>query len=452
MMCINTPTNASQASVTHADFKMSGISLSAESFKEIFSGNPRTRDVTVQESLPFSANLSLESISINERNISMDLQLNTTGRTVSIPVKGLLSAGFRSKTGTNSIIVEVENTTQEYKILLFEIFNDTEEDNLLIINKEKYASTPHIKISIQDIDGNIYLLESDMPECFGFLDASQYPLADKNNDALWWAHNFFNHQNDTLPTNHENMTKLGLDTQARASNSFSIWAPESIFRCTFEYAGSIIECWSLPYVEYKHVNVSSSDSIWTAKFKVAEHIEIDGVTRYGDNAYRYRNVSLSFGAGDKTIFLRTMREGRFTDSYSLFTDLIENGEQFSATLLKYTAERVGGSTFATVLDKVSNMSSRNATVELGIQNVNLMEDNTTAVGEKLPARYVFEASYDQGNAAGVGDYFILQAVTQYEGTGSCSTTGALVISFDVDYDNELTTIEKSIPLNYTAAP
>ena len=451
MTCINTPVNASQANVTLADFNMFGISLSADSFKETFSGNPHTRDVTVRESLPFSANLSLENISINQRNIRVDAQLNTTGGTVSIPIRGLLSAGFRTQTGINSIIVEVQNTTQEYEILLFEIFNDTAEDSLLIVNKEEYATTPHIKIYIQDIDDNVYLLESDMPECFGFLDASQYPLADKNNDALWWARNLVNHQNDNLATNYENLTKLGLNTQTRALNSFSMWAPETIFRDTFYLAGSLVECWSLPYVEYKHVNVSSSDSTWTARFKVAEHVEIQGVTYYGNNAYQYRNVSLSFGAGDKTIFLRALQEGRFTDSNAWVNALKENGETITASLLKYTAQRVGGSTFATVLNIVSNMSSSNATVTLGQQGMDLREDNATAVGEKLPTKYVFETSYDQsGN--GVGDYFILQAVAQYEGAGSCSTTGALVFSFDVEYDGELTTIEKSIQLNYTAAP
>ena len=57
------------------------------------------------------------------------------------------------------------------------------------------------------------------------------------------------------------MTELGLNTQARALNSFSMWTPETFFRDTLYYAGSLIKCWSLPYVDYDNELTTIEKSI-----------------------------------------------------------------------------------------------------------------------------------------------------------------------------------------------
>ncbi len=64
-----------------------------------------------------------------------------------------------------------------------------------------------------------------------------------------------------------------------------------------------IKMYSMPYVEYwvSHVHVPYGTP-WIARFQVAEFVEYEGTRIYGNNHIQYRNVELSFEAGDYSVF------------------------------------------------------------------------------------------------------------------------------------------------------
>ena len=447
------PTSAHSIASSSEEVNTTGISMTPETFKSTFSGTPNMRNCTVTSAVTQSTHLTLSDISITKRTLTLNANLTTNNTSTSFPITGNLSAGFRSQAGINSIIVEVYEPQKDYNILLFEIYNDSTQDSLLITNTDTLSTSPHVKLYIQDSSDTMFLFEFLMPDVFQSLTATNYPTANKNYDALWWAHDFVAHQNTSLTTTPELLTKLGIDTQTRAANDTYTWEYAQTFYDTFYLAGSLVECWSLPYIEYKYTDVESADSTWFARFKIAERTEIQGITYYGTNAYQYRNLKISFGGGDKTIFNRTYQQGRFTEEKTLGDILIESGKNITFAFLRYTAQRVGISDYSTVSNILNNMVSTNKTIKLGTDNIYLTAENVSAVGEQLPTKYVFHSSTKQGSNSTAGDYYLFQAITQYEeGPGNASTTGILRFSFDVEYNNQLTNITRSIRLYYSITP
>lgn len=178
-----------------AGVSLSGVSISATDFAKVFSGDPAERTVQLSDcSTP--CKLGVKDVSIAEEEISLEITVQKGGQSHSLPITGKLSSSFKLEDGINSIIVEVNAEVKSYEVLLFEIFNDTEEDILLLESgngEDGLQGVPHIKIYLQDDQDQVYLFEGALPECFSDLNASDYPKANSRKDSLLWAMDLVTH-------------------------------------------------------------------------------------------------------------------------------------------------------------------------------------------------------------------------------------------------------------------
>ncbi|WP_223068314.1 hypothetical protein [Paenibacillus caui] len=239
-----------------------------------------------------------------------------------------------------------------------------------------------------------------------------------------------------------------------ALGSFSTWTNPTTYYTSFYVGSDYTQCWSLPYLSYKHVNVTSQDSTWIAQFKVAEHTQVGNYTYYGNNVFEYKNLKIAFGSGDYSTMIRTFQQGRVYDT-STFGGLKKTGDKIAADLIKKTLSAVPyGSTINDVLGYINTAVSGGGEVTLGSQGVDLSGSPVSAAGEKLASKYKLEECTDHGGQTENGHYFTYHVVLNYEGNGSSkSTTGNLQLKFDVfNYEDYSTTpISKDFTLSYTAS-
>ena len=437
-----------------------GIVMSTTDFKNTFSGEPSSRIPISKARSVSNASISLSNIVINNDTIDFTAVLTVNNTTTTLPVKGKLSSGHKVQQGINSIIIDVSNTVNGYNFLLFEICNDSDKNDLLVANRKNTTTfstnDPYIKIYMQDQNNNIYLFETKMPDVFSNLNANQFPKADKFKDSLWAVH-LAKGETKELATDNTILQNFGLNTQTKGLNTWSTWISPTTYYHSF-YVGSIYtQCWSMPYVEYKHVNVHSSDSTWIASFKIAEHMLAAGNTYYGNNVFEYKNLQISFGCGDKTTFVRTFQDGRMKTIPNILPAMIkESGSIITINLLnKMVSALPYGSTFQTVLNSINSMNSTVGDVTLNSSTgINLMNSKTIAVGERLDD-YSLDKCTNYNGGTNNGHYFTYQGVLQYDSAaGNTNTVGALSFSFDKYFtvDASSTPISNSIPLNYSSQP
>ena len=452
-----------EASVSYEDeIEISGVHMSADDFKVNFSGDPSERKSTSVRTKSSSSNMAsdinIADIEISGQDIELTAELYLNGTSVILPIEGQLCAGFKAKHGVNSTIIVVPEPVNGYEILLFELYNDTEEGNLLLssMTNENVSSCSHMKLYMQDEDGTVYLFETDMPDCFRELEADDYPAAPKEKDALW-ALKLADVEIKELETNDEILNELGLNSiQPMGLNTWTTWLNPTTYYSEFYIGSDHCQCWSLPYVEYRHANVTSSDSTWAASFKVAEHTKIGSYTEHGNNVFEYRNLKMAFACGDKTTFIRTFQEGRVYDDSVIGGGLKGAGKKIAVSLLSKAVSALPyGSTLSSVLGYINSAASTNREVTLGSTGMTLSNRKTVAVGEKLDDKFKFEACTDYDGQTNNGHYFTYQAVLQHEAvSGNTNTVGALVVEFDVfSYEDYSTNhVKKEFQLNYKSTP
>lgn len=458
-------TENTEDSETTESITIAGAAMSEDDFRSNFSGDPELRQSTYanratyadeeDETLPDSQ-ITIYDIVINGENISFNANITMNGTATEFGMNGLIRAGFKEESGINSTIIYIPDRVNGFEVLLFEIFNDTEEDNLLItpmIGDISITSVPHIKIYLRDENNYIHLFESEMPECFSDFDASQYPEAPKEKDGLW-ASELVNHVTDEVETSAELLDELEMPNETRGLNTWTKWTNPTIYKDEFYVGADKTTCYSLPYILYRHTNVTSADSTWGASFKVAEHTKIGKYTYHGNNVFEYRNLSIAFACGDRTTFLRTFQEGRMTDYKAIIMGKKKAASEITIAKLQNIVSTVPyGTTFTKAIGFINSQTSESAKVKLGSSGINLNSKLATAVGEKL-SKYTFEKCSDYSGKTEVGDYFTLQAVLQYEAStkGTSSTVGALVVSFDKYYtvNDSFKNIKKQFQLSYSS--
>ena len=445
------------------DIILSGIVVSQNVFRDVFSGDPNSRIALTSENHSVSE-LTISNILISGPSVNLTLKLSTEHGLQILDFSGKLGASYKTQHNFNSAVVQFIEPVNGFEVLLFEIFNDTSEDNLLLNDVGVGAATignRNLKVYIKDSSGYIHLFESNLPSIFNDIDASDYEPADKQRDSLWAIPYTKNTQQEVV-CDRELVNNTASINSTYALNGFSIWYSPVLYNYSTYIGNERHEYCSRPYIEYKHVNVTSSDSTWIATLKVDEYTTVrtsdSAYIYYGNNVFHYYDPVITFACGDKSTFIRTFQTGRVYD-YDTFwpwTDtLLEVGEEVAITLLKKSLSSLpGGSTYATVLNYIQTCVPTETEVTLGAYGVNLLSNYTVAVGEGLNG-YCLEASTDQGNNANVGHYFTLQAVLNYENSpGSSNTTGLLQVQFQVqsEVDYSLTPVTANIQLDYSATP
>ena len=446
------------AAVSYDDsFNVSGYTMSEDYFKAAYGSNPADRKeilATRDGETKASANVRISNIEVKDNVISLSLNMGTGGK--NIMIGGEMYASARTQYGVNNIVVHAKCSDVDYDILLFEIWNDTDTDRQILYNTA-LNGTPHMKLYLQEASGKIHIFELNLPQELRGLNASSYTKADSSIDLLWPL-KVVDATVTEIPTSNAILEELNLNDPLRDPNTWLTWLNSRVYTHTFYISDEQYTSTSLPYVDYRYTNVTAQDSTWSAVFKVAEHLRVTGPggfdeSYFGNNAIQYRNVSLAFGCGDNTTIMRTFQEGRVTDMTT--NSLKTEGNVIFINALKHVVSQypvaVG---YFDIVDHLSAMLSSSKSVQLGSIGVNLSTEKVIAAGEKLQDRYRIMACTDQNGTSGVGEYFAIQTVSQYENAGgNTNTIGVLKVDFEVHMNQEGYPKSRSakIEFNYTVS-
>ncbi|RJE87715.1 hypothetical protein D3P07_15530 [Paenibacillus sp. 1011MAR3C5] len=452
--------------VSAADFQsdskssitLNGINLSVDDFNKTLTGPPSNRTSLSSARSLNDVSMKLSNVSIIKNEISFEATVLNNGKETGMNAGGTLHAGYKSQRGANSVVGDIKDTTKNFEILLFEIFNDDQKDNLLVAStseaKAAVTSGANLKIYLLDSNKELYIFEDTLPKVFSHLDAGDFTKGDSRKDMYWFLDIANTGEKLELQSDQQLLSQMGIsDAQIMGLDQYTMWTNPTTFYHSIYIGGEHYQSYSLPYVEYKYVNVKSQDSRWIASFKVAEHQRVGNYTYYGNNVFVYRNLQISFASGNRSVFVKTEQQGRMY-KYSGLTGIKKVGDQITAQLLKKALSSLpGASTYTTVLGYINTMSSSTGTVTLGSAGVSLQNSDTFAVGEKL-SDYQFEESTNHSGANNNGDYFTYHAILNYiqNSNGSQNQIGALKVSFDMfNWDNYSSTpISKDFQLNYTS--
>ena len=424
-----------------------GISLSKDTFAMKYSGNPENRIQTYGElEDTISSAIALKNINVSKEEVESDIILKSANKTVMFHIKGQLQASYKTQNAVNSAILNISDSAG-YRVLLFEIFNDTQKDNLLI--NQELNGIPHVKIYLEDSSEQLYMFEMKLPEEFINIQATRYPEAEIEKDSLW-AKDLVQWETEEIETTDEILEEMGLGVTPFALYEYSRLVNSTTYHKSCYLGSDKADYYSLPYVDYMHANVGQSASIWTASFKVSEHAKIANVTYYGQNPIEYRNIKISFSGGQKTHICSTKRDGFVQNGQSP----VVTGKNVSIILFdKVLSQMPGGVTVTTALGFINSMGQSSIqTIKLGDTH-SLSSQYTIAAGEQLTGPYsVMRCTAIDGSET--GHKFTCEATMQAYGStsGSVNTVGALKVDF-TKYDIEDTSsLQRSLSaqLNYTA--
>lgn len=439
--------------ITNTVIEDQGVSLSIEAFNQSLVGKPENRKSVKSQRSLHNLDLNLGEITLSDGSISFDANVGDTA----ISLSGPLHASYKVQNDMNSIVGDLTDATGNYKVLLFEIFNDTKNDNLLI--NHELNEKPHLKLYMLDSDNNILIFETDVPNTLSNLDASSFGTVDDNKKEIYWFEGLAKPESVTeIPTSETSIAEVSGFTDnsvtPTALGQFSTWTNPTTYYASFYVGSEATQCYSLPYLSYKHVNVTSAGGTWIAQFKIAEHTKVGTNTYYGNNVFEYKNLKIAFGSGDYSTIIKTQQQGRIYDG-SIGGGLKKAGDSIKSALYKKALSAVPyGSTINDVLGYINSATSTTGDVYLGTQYETIYGSKVSAVGQKLDSKYKLEACTDYNGQTDNGHYFTYHATVQYEGSGSSkSTTGNLQLKFDVKNNQTSTTtpIAKDFPLSYTAS-
>lgn len=435
---------------------MSGVRVDINDFNRAFCGEKENR-IPVEECESYSAvTARLVNVVVTETDISfmvsvVDEESNVTNQVL----HGQWGAGSKYiNKQENSITVTFdENENAQLRPVLFNCYNDTEKNNLLLGIIPDY--NPHLKFYLEDSNGQIILLEGELPE---FLQVT--PNLNWNTDSsdTVWFTKYVQLNTVKIPTNQLTVAEkeaLGIPTvETSELASFSMWGPYT-YKGSGVVGGQNAKYYSMPYVEYLHMP-TEPESTWSVFFKVAEHINVDGTVLNGVNPYLYSDVYIGIVAGANTRFIGKAVAGRYISNG--FT--IEDGED---AVIKALDLVTGGSTslFISLWNSATDQTVKLGSEDDGYGNNSASYSSvvrSAGIGipktDSLSYQYL-STSTNSSNGHYIGANF---QMSYYNDAGSpetdFSTTGYLAFKFNVyqqgNWDEPIDEIELVDDPNNTA--
>lgn len=459
-------------SISKIDSYENGLVMPSEQFNELY-GKPNVDRSSVLNSKNMKAKIAINSIQLIGDSVSFNANICYKNTTKELSAKGSLFNSYKHNSGINSVVGKISDTNSNFKILLFEIFNDKAKNNVLVdsMNSQK----PILKIYLKDNDDNVLLFEINIPNALQNVVISNNNKADTLNDAFWFVGEIQPYELKLIPSKED---QIGLDlikessTQSTLSSgqikgdsnsvypmgvgNFSDWVHSNTYYASFYIGDEYYQCYSLPYGSWKASDISSSDTTWTSSFKIAEHCSMNGITyRSLENPFKYSNIRMTNVVGNKSTIVRTYIDGRMVDPIrGLKTSggniAIKIGEKLWSTALPVAPS------LSTILGWISDIEGigTSKTVTLGSSNIKL--NNSLCTAESVSIDNLLNLyQFTDINGSNTGHYITFQTVAQFNSATrtSVSTNGAMKVSWDVYYAGDpYDSQSKTLNFSYTAKP
>ncbi|WP_223068313.1 hypothetical protein [Paenibacillus caui] len=193
--------------ITNTIIEDKGVSLTVDGFNQTLVGKKEKRkSLRSQKSLQ-NTDLQIGDLTLTDGNVSFDANVGETA----ISLSGPLHASYKVQNDMNSIVGDLADQTGNFKVLLFEIFNDTKDDNLLV--NHNLNAKPHLKLYLLDSDSNILIFETDVPEALSKLDASSFAQVEDNKKEMFWFKGLAKPESVTeIPTSETSIAEVSGNT------------------------------------------------------------------------------------------------------------------------------------------------------------------------------------------------------------------------------------------------
>lgn len=244
------------------------------------------------------------SYNTSTRVISFDAEITANGEVTAMSAEGTLYNSYKKDHGINSIVGDLQDTTGQYEILRFEIYNDNDLSKLYAVNTPETATTPVLLLYLL-ADNELYLFETAIPSEMSAITLPNTPDCKTNEGAIdgFWFENIVAPVvgEESIPPF---MTLDDTDTIVKPAISAS-WT----------ISGVVYRYYAKPYIYYRFANVDDATTTWQATFGIDDaYSYVDGV-KSTLTGLRITNIDLSFVTGKHTLALRGYSEFDLHDSF-----------------------------------------------------------------------------------------------------------------------------------------
>lgn len=448
VLSLYTSVQASQDKKTE-ELGAAGIVLPVSTFDELY-GRPYSKPDSISI-LEKNATINLSNITLRDAELGFTANVNYNNQIKELAAQGRLYKSYKQREKLiNSIVGDLQDSNNNFDILLFEIYQDKAEDKMIV--NPKLKNSPHLKIYLKDRQNNVLLFEFDLPKELKNIVINHDDRIDSTKDGFWFINVIQPYELKKIPADENMKRMLGVTKSNEFSTQgvgyFSDWAHDVIYYQSFYIGSDYYQCYSLPYGSWKALNITGDDT-WILSFKVAEHVQVNGQTyRSLDNPFRYRNVRLAVGVGEKSSIASAIVDGR-VESYSTGQSLIL---KIFERLYK---EVVPGPSISEILSWINEIidAGTNKTVTLGTSNIKLNDRPTSVEGVNSGNYEMYR--YTDINGPNTGHYMVLHTTVQYESdTGTPATAnGVMKIKWDVYYGGyPYDSASKEITFTYNVSP
>ncbi|MDM5276657.1 hypothetical protein ACN9MH_19435 [Paenibacillus silvae] len=422
-----------------------GLALSIEEFNILY-GKPTSNleDIT---SIDKNATIKIQKIQINDNQISLSAVVNYNNESRTLEATGELYNSYKQEDSINSIVGDLKDKSGNYEIKLFDIYNDTAKDKMIV--NHSLENMPHLKTYLNDHQGNIILFETALSKELEHISVNNNEKIDTEKDFFWFNDVITPYEQKEIPTNDSIKSTLGLDSfSPTAVGYFSDWTHSTTYYKSFYVGNDYVQAYSLPYGSWKALDVKNQ-STWTNSFKIAEHVTVNGKTnRSVDSPFKYRNVKLSTAVGAKSSIVTAFIDGRLAGINSGSSLAIKIAEKAWSTALP-AAPSISEirSWVNAIID-----AGTSKTVTLGSSNIKLSTSPTVVESVNSGNNQLYKIT--DLNGSNTGHHLNLQTVVQYESTTGTSATAnaVLKIKWDVMYASSLLdSNQKEITFQYNVS-
>lgn len=422
-----------------------GLALPIEEFNSLY-GKP-TSNLEEITSIDENATIKIQNIQINDNQISLSAIVNYNNQNKTLEATGELYNSYKQEDSINSIVGDLKDTSGNFEIKLFDIYNDTAKDKMIV--NYSLENLPHLKVYLSDHQENIILFETSLPEDLEQISVNNNDKIDTEKDFFWFNDVIAPYEQKELPTNDGIKSTLGLNSVSpTAVGNFSDWTHSTTYYKSFYVGNDYVQAYSLPYGSWKALDVKNQ-STWTNSFKIAEHVTVNGTTnRSVDSPFKYRNVKLSTAVGAKSSIVTAFIDGRLAGINSGSSLAIKIAEKAWSTALP-AAPSISEirSWVNAIID-----AGTSKTVTLGSSNIKLSTSPTVVESVNSGNNQLYKIT--DLNGSNTGHHLNLQTVVQYESTTgtSAKANAVLKIKWDVMYANALLdSNQKEITFQYNVS-
>ncbi|MDP9699599.1 hypothetical protein [Paenibacillus polysaccharolyticus] len=422
-----------------------GLALPIEKFNILY-GKP-TSNLKEITSIDKNATLEIQNIQVNDNQVFLSAVVNYNNQNKTLEATGELYNSYKQEDSINSIVGDLKDKSGNFEIKLFDIYNDTAKDKMIVNNS--LENMPHLKTYLNDHQGNIILFETPLPEDLENISVNNSEKIDTEKDFFWFNDVITPYEQKEIPTNDNIKSTLGLDSVfPTAVGYFSDWTHSTTYYKSFYVGNDYVQAYSLPYGSWKALDVKNQ-STWTNSFKIAEHVTVNGTTnRSVDSPFKYRNVKLSTAVGAKSSIVTAFIDGRLAGINSGSSLAIKIAEKAWSTALP-AAPSISEirSWVNAIID-----AGTSKTVTLGSSNIKLSTSPTVVESVNSGNNQLYKIT--DLNGSNTGHHLNLQTVVQYESTtGTSATANAILkIKWDVMYASALLdSNQKEITFQYSVS-